>query len=347
MADVRVGIVGAGRAGMVHAVNLHELAKDATVAAIVDSNAQPARGASSRLGDVPLFTSLTEAIEAGLLDAVVITTPTFTHRSLTVAAAKAGLHVFCEKPMALTLDECREMISTSEGAGVVLQIGFMRRFQPEFVEAKRRLENGDVGQPMIVKSLTRGPGLPPTWAWDIKSSNGMLAEVNSHDFDCVRWLAGSDIDRVYVEVANMKGRARGVDIEGFYDNAVVSLKFDSGAIGTIDGTCPADYGYDARAEVVGTEGLLIIGDLGGRAILEIKDRDSGVVTPVHRTWPDRFAEAYRAEMRSFIRCCPGHEQPRSSAEDGYQAVRAVLAGNRSWQEGRAIRLDEIADGDET
>ncbi len=168
---------------------------------------------------------------------------------------------------------------------MVLQIGFMRRFQPEFAEAGRRIAAGDIGEPMVLKSLTRGPGLPPPWAWEIERSNGMLAEVNSHDFDSVRWLAGSDIVRVYAETANRKGAARGVEAEGFYDNVVVTLRFASDAIGTIDGTCPADYGYDARMEVVGSEGLLIIGDVRGQALLEVRDRDVGVVMPTHRTWP--------------------------------------------------------------
>ena len=164
---------------------------------------------------------------------------------------------FCEKPMALDEAECDEMIAAAARAGVVLQIGFMRRFQPEFAEARARASRpASIGEPMVIKSLTRGPGLPPPWAWDLERSNGMLAEVNSHDFDCVRWLAGSDIVRVYAEAANLKGAARGVDAEDFYDNAVVTLRFDSDAIGTIDGTCPADYGYDARMEVVGSEGLL-------------------------------------------------------------------------------------------
>jgi myo-inositol 2-dehydrogenase/D-chiro-inositol 1-dehydrogenase/scyllo-inositol 2-dehydrogenase (NAD+) len=277
-------------------------------------------------------------------DAVVITTPTFTHRDLVVQAATAGKHVFCEKPMALTVEECDEMIGVTQRAEVALQIGFMRRFQPEFVEAKRRIAAGDIGEPMVIKSLTRGPGLPPPWAWDLRTSNGMLAEVNSHDFDSVRWLVGSGIQRVYAETANRKGSARGVTAPDFYDNAVVSLRFTNGAIGTIDGTCPADYGYDARVELLGTEGLLVIGDMRGQPLLEIKSREVGAIAPIHRTWPDRFAEGYRAEMRAFVRAAREGSVPLVTGDDGRHAVRAVIAANRSWQEERPIAVSQVTRG---
>jgi scyllo-inositol 2-dehydrogenase (NAD+) len=218
----------------------------------------------------------------------------------------------------------------------------MRRFQPEFEEARRRIEAGDLGEPMVIKSLTRGPGLPPQWAWDLERSNGMLAEVNSHDFDCVRWLVGSELQRVYAEVANLKGAERGVEAPDFYDNAVVSLRFDSGAVGTIDGTCPADYAYDARVEVVCAGGLLVIGELRGQAILEVRDRDVGTVAPLHRTWPERFREAYRAEIRSFVDAALAGEQARVTGRDGRAAVAAVRAANRSWREGRPVEVREEA-----
>jgi scyllo-inositol 2-dehydrogenase (NAD+) len=328
-----VAIVGAGRAGSVHAGNVADYSSRAEVVAVVDER----REAAEALGPPA---ELDEALERA--DAVVIAAPTFTHRDIAVRAAEAGKHVFCEKPMALTIAECDEMIAAAESAGVVLQIGFMRRFQPEFVEARRRIEAGEIGQPMVIKSLTRGPGLPPPWAWDIERSNGMLAEVNSHDFDCVRWLAGAEIERVYAEVTHLKGRDRGVDAEDFYDSAVVSLRFDSGAVGTIDGTCPADYGYDARVEVVCTDGLLVVGDLRGTAIVEVRDRDVGTVTPLHRTWPDRFREAYRAEIRAFVDSALGGDEPAVGGADGRAAVAAVLAANRSWREGRPVAPAEEA-----
>ena len=192
---------------------------------------------------------------------------------------------------------------------------------------------------MVVKSLTRGPGLPPSWAQDLRRSNGMLAEVNSHDFDCVRWLVGSEIERVYAETANFKGGDRGVTAPNFYDNVVVSLRFASGAIGTIDGTCPADYGYDARAEVLGTDGLLVVGDNRSMPLLEIRSRGVGQI-PTFASWPQRFEHAYREELAAFVRAALGGTAPEVGAGDGRAAVAAVRASNTSWMQARPVLLAE-------
>ena len=124
----------------------------------------------------------------------------------------------------------------------------MRRFDPEFAAGAERIEGGEIGRPMMVKTLTHGPGLPPAWARDLKTSNGMLAEVNSHDWDTVRWLMGSDYERVYTEVANFKGEANKITTPNFYDNALVNIRLQSGGLGLISGICPCGYGYDARVE---------------------------------------------------------------------------------------------------
>jgi scyllo-inositol 2-dehydrogenase (NAD+) len=342
MSVLRTVLVGAGRAGTNHANHLAQHVPAAQLVGVVDADEQSAQRLAGTVGPVSVHRTLEAALEATEFDAVVIATPTFTHCELAVAAASAGKHVFCEKPMAISEQECDEMAEAAARAGVVLQIGFMRRFQPEFAEARRAIETGQIGEPMVIKSLTRGPGLPPSWAWDLKTSNGMLAEVNSHDFDSVRWLAGSDITRVYAEAANLKGAERGVEVEGFYDNAVVALRFASGALGTIDGTCPADYGYDARVEIVGTRGLLQIGEVRGQSLLMVQDREVGALSPVHRTWPQRFESGYRAQMRAFVDAALSDGAPLVTAADGRAAVQAVRAANRSWQEGRPVELGEVA-----
>ncbi len=336
----RLAVVGAGRAGMVHARNASGAVPGAELACIVDAEPMVGHKAGEELG-VPVFADLEQALSGSAFDGVVITAPTFVHLELAVRAAEAGKHVFCEKPMALSLADCDAMAAAAERAGVVFQVGFVRRFQPEFAEAKRRIEAGAIGTPMVVKSLTRGPGLPPTWAHDLRRSNGMLAEVNSHDFDCVRWLVGSDIERVYAETANFKGADRGVTAPDFYDNAVVSLRFTAGAIGTIDGTCPADYGYDARAEVLGTEGLLVVGDHRATPVLEIRSRGRGEL-PTWSSWPARFEPGYREELAGFVRAASAGTAPLVGAADGRAAVAGVIAANTSWREGRPVTLASLA-----
>lgn len=290
------------------------------------------------------YASLEEALEGEVFQAVVITTPTPTHAVLAVQAAGRGQHVFLEKPMALSLEECEAILHACRQSGVLLQIGFMRRFDPEFVAAYERIRAGEIGQPMMIKSLTHGPGLPPPWARDLRSSNGMLAEVNSHDWDTLRWLMGADYTRVYAEVANLKGPSRGVDTPDFYDNVLVTARFTHGGLGMISGICPCDYGYDARVEVYGDQGILQIGELQGQALVVCTDRDQGLRTPIFRTWPERFAWGYIYEMEHFLECIRTGTTPRVGGEDGYWAVAGVLAATRSFQEARPVLLEEILSG---
>jgi myo-inositol 2-dehydrogenase/D-chiro-inositol 1-dehydrogenase/scyllo-inositol 2-dehydrogenase (NAD+) len=287
------------------------------------------------------YASLPDALEGGDLDAVVITTPTFTHAGLAIQAAEAGLHVFLEKPMALTLEECDAIIQAADRNGVLLELGFMRRFDPDFSAAAALIQAGEIGQPMLIKSLTHGPGLPPPWARDLVTSNGMLAEVNSHDWDTTRWLMGSNYERVYVEVANFKGEARGVTTEHFYDNVLVNIRFENGGLGSISGVCPCDYGYDARVEIVGKKGILQIGELKGQAVVVCTDREQGLVTPIHRTWPHRFEWAYIRELEHFVECIRTGTQPAVGGEDGRWAVAGVLAGTKSFLEERVVYLQEV------
>jgi predicted dehydrogenase len=338
---IRICMLGAGRVGKNHSNSLRRFVRDAEIVAIVDP-AQDILHATADEYEIPdRFASLEEAIEKAEFEAVIITTPTFTHRQLAVLAAQHGKHVFLEKPMALNLFQCDEIIQAAAKAGVILQIGFMRRFDPEFAAAARRIQAGEIGRPMLVKSLTHGPGLPPPWARELKRSNGLLAEVNSHDWDTVRWLMGSNYQRVYTEVANFKGEANQIEAPDFYDNAIVNIRFESGGLGSISGICPCGYGYDARVEIVGDKGIMQIGELQGQAVIVCTNRDQGLIQPIYRTWPERFAWGYVHEMEHFIDCIQRQVLPLVGGEDGRWAVAGVLAGTRSVLEQRPVELAEI------
>ena len=343
-APVRICMIGAGRVGKNHSRALARV-PGGKIVALVDPVAEVLAATGDEFGIEARFASLEEALDKVAFDAVIITTPTFTHRDLALTAAAHGKHVFLEKPMALNLAECDAIIEGTRRAGVVLQIGFMRRFSPEFVAAMQRIEAGEIGRPMMITSLTHGPGLPPAWARDLRSSNGMLAEVNSHDWDSIRWLMGSNYERVYTEVANFKGPANGVDTPNFYDNALVNIRFESGGLGMINGICPCGYGYDARVEIVGEKGILQIGELQGEAIVVCTDRDHGLVTPVIRTWGERFAWGYIYELEHFVNCIRTGVQPRATGEDGRWAVAGVLAATRSLLEERPVYLKEVLEAD--
>ncbi len=337
MNPVRVCVVGAGRAGMVHARNYHFQIVDAELVALVDADLGLARSEAQELGSGAFFSTLEEALEEVEFDGVCIATPTFTHAQIAITAARARKHVFCEKPMALTLEEANDMIQAADEAGVKLQVGFMRRFDPIFITAKERIEKGEIGSPMLVRSLTRGPGLPPRWACDPRTSNGMLAEVNSHDFDTIRWLAESEFERIYAEANTLKCRDLKEEFPDFHDNAIVSLRLKNGTLGIIEGSCPVDYGYDARAEVLGSEGVILVGELQNTAVVSCT-KSTGLVASNFPGWRERFREAYIAEARHFVECIMERKGPKVTGEDGKRALEGVLAANKSIQTGVPISL---------
>ena len=337
MKKAKVCLVGAGRAGTMHADNLSNNVPNAILNAIVDLNTQAAEELAAKTAASQCFSTLDEAIESLDFDAVVVATPTFTHADLTKIAASAGKHVFCEKPMALSLKQAEEMISTCKNNDVKLQIGFMRRFDEGFLNAKEMIEDKKIGDIAIIRSTGRGPGLPPRWACDPKTSLGMLAEVNSHDFDSVRWVAGSEYSRIYAEAGTFKCPELEEDFPNFYDSSVVSFRLKNGTLGSIDGSCPVGYGYDARMEILGTEGVIMIGGLDGKAVT-VCTKEKGVVTSAFRSWRNRFRDAYVSEIRHFIKCVLEDKEPAVTGEDGKKAVEVVLAATKSILTGEPVGL---------
>jgi myo-inositol 2-dehydrogenase/D-chiro-inositol 1-dehydrogenase len=337
MDKVRFCLVGAGRAGLVHAHNIVFNIKTADIVTIVDTDRTVLKERGEELGVKACYQNLDEALDLGGFDAVMVVTPTFTHKDIVVKCARAKKHVFCEKPMAVQVSEADEMNREVQKAGVKLQIGFMRRFDPPFLHAKEMIESGALGEPMIIKSVGRGPGLPPAWTYSVKESNGLLGEVNSHDFDSTRWLAGSEYERVYAEACNRKTKHLLRVYPDFYDNVVCTVRFRNGVIGTIDGTCPADYGYDARTEIILTKGMISIGATNGEAFFSC-DSNGLIGKSAHRSWRNRFKDAYLGEIRSFIKSITDDYKPLVTGEDGKAAVAAVVAANHSIREGAPVVL---------
>ena len=337
METLKFCLIGAGRAGMVHAKNIAFNLKNAELTAIVDKDPSVLEQRGQELGVKNLFQDLDSALGSPLFEAVVIVTPTFTHRDIVVKAAQAKKHVFCEKPMSVRVSEARDMIDAAKGNGVKLQIAFMRRFDPPFVRAKEVVDSGGLGEVMIVKSVGRGPGLPPPWTYNVSESNGLLGEVNSHDFDSTRWFAGGEYRRIYAEAVNRKVPKLRRDYPDFYDNVVCSVRFDNEVIGTIDGTCPADYGYDARTEIVLTKGLIQIGEIKGAAFMRC-GVDGVMKQDAWQSWRNRFRDAYLDEMKSFIDAVREDTLTKVTGEDGLAAVEAVVAANESIRKGLPVEI---------
>jgi len=337
MDKVKICLIGAGRVAKVHGFNLKVYIPSSEIVAVVDKEMGIARKLAEEL-DIPhVFEDHQKALNWSKFDAVVVTTPTFTHHRIVVDVARAGKHVFCEKPIALTLKEADSMIEECNKNCVKLQIGFMRRFDPEFILAKRKVEEGVIGELLLIKSTGRGPGLPPEWAWDVEKSGGMLAEVASHDFDALMWFAQSRLEWVEGVAANYRCPELKTKYPHFYDTAVVIGTFHSGKMGVIDMSCPAGYGYDARMELLGSEGIMFVGDIRGRN-LSYCTREKGINLPQYLSWRERFKEGYIAELQHFIQSIINNTTPLVNGEDGRRSLAAILASNHSIQTGKKVKV---------
>ncbi|MCX7018216.1 MAG: Gfo/Idh/MocA family oxidoreductase [bacterium] len=340
MSQLRFCLIGTGRAGLVHAWNLGARIKRGELVALCDANPEALTNAARELNVTRLYNDYRQAVRDPEVDAVIIVTPTFLHCEIASEAARNNKHIFLEKPMAITVKECRTIMDAVNQNGVKLQIGFMRRFDEGFLQAKEKLESGQLGSITTIKSTGRGPGLPPSWSHDISKSNGLLAEVNSHDFDSVRWLVGADLKRVYAEADNYKCADLQNQYPDFYDNVLVNLRFKNGVIGSIDGACPCGYGYDARTEILCTGGVIMIGSIENDGVSTVTI-DGGVIRNAHRSWRNRFKDAYLAELEHFIDCVLNDRTPRVTGLDGLQAVNAVVAANQSIRLGQPVVLPDV------
>jgi predicted dehydrogenase len=335
-AKIGVCIIGAGRAGLIHAKNFRRNVSHADLVAVVDPVESVALDAARALDVDTYYTDYKEALSNKDIHAVVVVTPTIYHRDIVVAAAQAGKHVLCEKPMAMNELECDEMIEAAKANKVKLQIAFMRRFNDSFLQAKEQIEAGSIGEVVAVHSLTRGPSTPQRWMYDLKKSNGPLAEVNSHDIDTLRWFVGSEFESVYAIAGNYRNLDVKDEFPDFYDNVTLNAKFMNGKQGSIDGAVSVKYGYDSRVEVLGTEGVLFIGQVHEKTI--ITANKNGLTRPVMNSWRTLYTDAYLAEDQHFIDSILEDMEPKVTGFDGKMAVKVVNAGNRSIVEGKVIYL---------
>lgn len=335
-----VCVIGSGRAGMIHARNYARRVANADLVALVDPHNETLQAARKELSIETGYADYREALGDSRVDAVVVVTPTALHREVVLAAAKAGKHVLCEKPMAMDVRECDDMIAACDSAGVKLQIGFMRRYDESFQEAWRRMGAGEIGDTVLVKSLTHGPSVPQEWMYDIRKSNGPLAEVNSHDIDTLRWFAASEIVEVYAIGGNFRCPQAEKSYPDFYDNVAMVCRFANGRQGFIDGAVSVGYGYDARTEILGTRGVLFVGRREESSVVGCST-EGGIRQPFVKSWRTLFTEAYLAEDQDFVDCIREDRQPRVRGIDGRMAVAVVNAGNASIASGAPVRVEGI------
>ena len=341
---LNICIVGAGRAGLIHAENFAGRVPGARLAAFADPDGEAAKTAIGLFsrglagGPVKYYKSHTDALADREIDAFVIVTPTKYHRGIVVDVARAGRHALCEKPMAMTEAECDDMIEAADRAGVILQIGFMRRFDEGYARAKEIVAAGAIGDVVMVRSNTRGPSVPQRWMYDIAASNGPLAEVNSHDIDTLRWFSGSEFDTIFAIGGNFRSPEARAGYPDFYDNVVLAAGMKNGVQGMIDGAQGVGYAYDARTEILGVKGCIFVGRTQDSAVVTCTSETGGAAYPLVKSWRQLFRDAYLAEDKAFCDAVRNGTPPLVTGLDGKMAVAAVNAGNRSIREKIAVSL---------
>jgi scyllo-inositol 2-dehydrogenase (NAD+) len=337
MAKLNIGLIGAGRMGRVFARHIALSTTRVNFAAVADTFPGVAVDVAAEFGAAQSYTNPLDLLEQKDIQAVVIVTPTGTHVDVVKAAAAAGKQIFCEKPLSLTVAGCDEALAAVSQAGVTLQVGFMRRFDPAYRAAKKRILNGDIGDPVMIKSLGRDPHRTSLEFARRDNSGGILLDMGIHDFDSSRWLMGSEVERVYSEGGCLVFPE--LNEVGDLDNACVNMKFANGAIGNIDVSRNAVYGYDIRTEVLGSKGAIQIGRLQYTPML--------VLTPnavTHDTLPyftERYGDAYAAELQHFITCVLEDKQPEVSGADARMATAIGVAATLSYDEQRPVLLKEV------
>jgi myo-inositol 2-dehydrogenase/D-chiro-inositol 1-dehydrogenase/scyllo-inositol 2-dehydrogenase (NAD+) len=334
---IGIAVIGTGRAGMIHAESFARAVPGARVVALAEPVPEALRRAADALGVTAAFANYEDAIRHPQVDAIVVATPTSLHQEIVLAAAEAGKHILCEKPMAMNVPECDAMLAAADRGGVVLQIGFMRRFDEGFRAAKARIDAGEIGGVVQVKTLTHGPSYPRPWMFDLAVSNGPLAEVNSHDIDSVRWFTGSEFTEVYAIAGNYRTAEASRSHPDFYDQVLLTARLASGAQGSVSGAQGVQYAYDARCEILGTHGLITIGTLHGQQTM-ICTKEKELRRPSMASWTSLFRDAYLAEDKEFVACIREGRPPRAGGRDGRAAVAVVNAGNQSIRERRPIAL---------
>jgi myo-inositol 2-dehydrogenase/D-chiro-inositol 1-dehydrogenase len=330
--DIGIGLIGAGTVGRLHAGYLSKV-PGARLVAIADVDRTAAEATAREHGEIAVHENTVSLLADGAVAAVVIATPGETHGRIIEAAASAGKHVFCEKPLDLDLARIDRALEAVRKAGVTLQVGFNRRFDRDFQSVRDAIVDGKVGEPHIIHLISRDPLLPGP-PRDVGPLAGLLFDTTIHDFDMVRFLTGSEFDEVYVLPGDHVHRA------GVIDTAVVSFRLGNGVIGTIDNS-QAAYGYDQRVEVFGLNGAIAI-ENERRHLATVSDE-----TGVHAAlplpfYPERYESSYIAELAAFAECIRMGAEPLASGADGRAASAAALAAQCSIDECRPVRIAEIS-----
>ena len=337
MKRLNVGVIGLGRLGRVYVRDLAGRIPETRVVAIADPIGNLAKEFAEEFDVAKSYTDPMAMIDDKNVDAVVIVTPTHIHREQVLAAATSKKPTFCEKPPALSLAEVTEMKTAIEKSGMFFQMGFMRRFDPGYAAAKKEIDAGRIGQPLVFKATSRDPFRPSLEYANPASSGGMLIDMGIHDFDLARWFMGN-VQKVsaigatiaYPELATV----------GDIDNAIASLTFTSGKLGVVDLTRSGIYGYDISTEILGLEGTIRIGYLRETPIM-VMTKAHGVSHDTVPYFMERFRDAYTNQLQNFAQNVLQGRPAPITIDDGMEALRVGVAATRARESGVSVNVSDI------
>lgn len=333
---VKIALIGAGRIGNVHAKAVMTALPNATIVAVADYYKEAAQSLADEFGIESATDNHLEAIERNDVDAVIIASSTNTHASFIIDSAKAGKHIFCEKPIAADLSKIDEALKVVEETGVKLQIGFNRRFDANFARIKKAIESGEIGTPHLLHIISRDPAPPPIEY--IKGSGGIFFDMTIHDFDMARFLYG-EVTEMYAIGGVMVDPAIGE--AGDIDTALITLKFASGAVGSIDNSRQAVYGYDQRVEVFGSAGSASSENIYPDTVtINNGQRVQRASLPMN-FFLERYMTSYESEMRVFVDAVANDKPVPVTGHDGRVPVVMAMAAKKSYEENRPVKLSEI------
>ena len=328
-----LGVIGLGRLGSSYAKYLNGRIGGAHLVAVSDINEEAVSSLAAELGVSKKYSNYQDLIADAEVEGVVIVSPTSTHQEIVAAAANQGKPIFCEKPLSISLEAAQEMQRIVEQTGVFFQMGFMRRFDKGYLAAKRKIEEGEIGTPVVFKSSSRDPYRPSLEYLDPAHSGGLFIDCGIHDLDLARWYMG-DIASLY----SIGGTLAYPEMKaiGDIDNAITSLYFANGALGTIDLSRNGVYGYDIRTEILGTEGTLKIGYLRETPILMMNKK--GITHDTVPYFTERFEQAYISQLQDFVDNVRERKPPSVTCADGVAALEASAAATLSFKENRPVQI---------
>lgn len=333
---LNVGIIGVGRIGRVHTMSIKNHLPSVKVTAVTDIDNAAAKAWAEEAGIEKVYDSYQDLLNDKEIDAVLVCSSTNTHAEISVAAAKAGKHIFCEKPVDLSIEKVESVIDAAKEAGVKLQIGFNRRFDHNFQKVKELIKDKTIGDLHILKIISRDPAPPPMEY--VKVSGGIFMDMTIHDFDMARFLTGSEAEEIYVAGAVMVDPAIGE--AGDIDTALITIKFENGVICNIDNSRKAAYGYDQRVEAFGSKGKAeTANDLPSTATWSTED---GVFSekPLY-FFLERYMGSFAEEIRQFTQAIIEDKETPVTGIDGLQPIIMGMAAKKSLELGRPVKLSEI------